>query len=102
MKLRNFQKIADKIIEIIEKECTFDEERKANIIEQIDRAKKNNHYKAPEFQCESWIELSKILSNNFVPSHSKFETKLMIVFNDLKNTIDNYWDDEKNELRKVN
>ena len=27
MKLNNFQEVADKIIKVIEEECTFDEER---------------------------------------------------------------------------
>lgn len=100
MKPRNFQKIADKIIDIINKECTFDKERIANIIEQIENVKKSNCYKAPELQYESWDELSSILSRNFVPSNSKWETKLMIVFNNLKGSIDDYWDDDNNELRR--
>lgn len=100
MKPRNFQEIADKIIKIIEEECTFNEERIANIIEQIENAKKSNCYKAPELQYESWDELSSILSKNFVPSNSKWETKLMIVFNNLKGSIDDYWDDDNNELRR--
>lgn len=102
MKPRNFQDIADQIIKIIDEECTFSEERITNIVEQIEKVKKSNRYKAPELQYESWIELSNVLSSNFVPSNSKWETKIMIVFNDLSGSIDDYWDDDNNELRRCN
>lgn len=101
MKPMNFQEIADQIIKIIDEECTFNEERITNIIEQIENVKKSNCYKAPELQYESWNELSSILSKNFVPSNSKWETKLMIVFNNLHGSIDDYWDNDNNELRRV-
>lgn len=83
MKGRNFQKVADEIIKIIDEECDFNEERVSNIIEQIEKVKRSNCYKAPELQYMSWDELSNILSNNFIPSNSKWETKLMVIFNDL-------------------
>ena len=83
MKLRNFQEVADKIIKVIEEECTFDEERVSNIIEQIKKVKRSNCYKAPELQYMSWDELANVLSSNFIPSNSKWETKLMIIFNNL-------------------
>lgn len=102
MKPRNFQDIADQIIKIIDEDCTFSEERITNIVEQIEQVKKSNRYKAPELQYESWDELSSILSKNFVPSNSKWETKLMIVFNDLSGNIEDYWDDDNNELRRCN
>lgn len=101
MKQRNFQKTADKITKIIYEECTFDREKVYSIAQQISKVQNDNRYKAPELQYESWDELSNILSKNFVPSNSKWETKLMIVFNDLKGTIEDYWDDDNNELRKV-
>ena len=83
MKLRNFQEIADKIIKVIEEECNFNEQRVSNIIEQIEKVKNSNLYRAPELQYISWDELAHILSKNFVPSNSKWETKLMIIFNNL-------------------
>lgn len=83
MKLRNFQEIADKIIKVIQEECTFNEERIVSIIEQIEKVKNSNLYKATELQYMSWNELANVLSSNFIPSNSKWETKLMIIFNNL-------------------
>lgn len=91
MKGRNFQKIADEIIKVIDEECDFNEERVSNIIEQIEKVKKGNCYKAPELQFMSWDELAGILSRNFVPSNSKWETKIMIIFNDLKGNVEDYY-----------
>lgn len=92
--MRNFQTIADEIIKVIDEECDFNEERIANIIEQIEKVKNSNRYKAPELQYMSWNELASILSRNFVPSNSKWETKIMIIFNDLKGTVEDYWEDK--------
>ena len=89
--MRNFQKIADEIIKVIDEECDFDEERITNIIEQIEKIKKSNCYKAPELQYMSWNELANVLSNNFIPSNSKWETKIMIIFNDLSGSVDDYY-----------
>lgn len=89
---RNFQEIADKIIKVIDEQCDFSEERVANIIEQIEKAKYSNRYKAPELQYMSWNELADVLSKNFVPSNSKWETEIMIIFNDLSGTIEDYWE----------
>lgn len=90
--MRNFQKIADEIIKVIDEECDFNEERIANIIEQIEKIKNSNKYKAPELQYMSWNELAYVLSQNFVPSNSKWETKIMIIFNDLSGDVDDYYD----------
>lgn len=90
--MRNFQKIADEIIKVIDEECDFNEERIANIIEQIEKIKNSNRYKAPELQYISWNELAYVLSQNFVPSNSKWETKIMIIFNDLSGDVDDYCD----------
>jgi len=90
--MRNFQEIADKIIKVIDEECDFNEERIANIIEQIEKIKNSNRYKAPELQYMSWNELAYVLSQNFVPSNSKWETKIMIIFNDLSGDVDDYYD----------
>ena len=89
--MRNFQKIADKIIKVIAEECNFDEGRITNIIEQIENVKKNNCYKAPELQYISWNKLANILSQNFIPSNSKWETKIMIIFNDLSGSVEDYY-----------
>lgn len=89
--MRNFQKIADEIIKVIDEECDFDKERITNIIEQIEKVKKSNCYKAPELQYISWNELANILSQNFIPSNSKWETKIMIIFNDLSGSVDDYY-----------
>lgn len=40
----------------------------------------------------SWDELANVLSQNFVPSNSKWETKIMIIFNDLSGDVDDYYD----------
>ena len=90
--MRNFQKIADEIIKVIDEECDFAEEKITDIIEQIEKVKKSNCYKAPELQYMSWNELENILSQNFVPSNSKWETKIMIIFNDLSGDVDDYYD----------
>lgn len=92
IKQRSFQSIADEIIKVIDEECTYSEERIANIIEQIEKVKRSNCYKAPELQYMSWDELAEILSKNFVPSNSRWETKIMIIFNDLSGTIEDYYD----------
>lgn len=89
--MRNFQKIADEIIKVIDEECDFAEEKIIDIIEQIEKVKKNNCYKAPELQYMSWDELANILSQNFIPSNSEWETKIMIIFNDLSESIDDYY-----------
>lgn len=90
--MRDFQEIADEIIKVIDEECDFAEERIANIIEQIEKIKNSNRYKAPELQYMSWNELAYVLSQNFVPSNSKWETKIMIIFNDLSGNVDDYYD----------
>lgn len=89
--MRNFQKIADEIIKVIDEECDFDEERITNIIEQIEEIKKSSLYKAPELQYMSWNELANVLSKNFIPSNSKWETKIMIIFNNLSGNVDDYY-----------
>jgi len=91
--MRNFQKIADEIIKVIEEECDFDEGRIESILDQIDIVKRSNYYKAPELEYMSWDELQSILSKYFVPSNSKWETKIMIIFNDLKGSIEDYWNE---------
>ena len=48
--MRNFQEIADKIIKVIDEESDFNEERITCIIEQIEKIKNSNRYKAPELQ----------------------------------------------------
>lgn len=91
---RNFQEIADKIIKVINEQCDFNEEKVVNIIEQIEKIKYSNKYKAPELQYMSWNELAEVLSKNFVPSNSKWETEIMVIFNDLNGTVEDYWTGE--------
>lgn len=38
-----------------------------------------------------------VLSQYFIPSNSKWETEIMIIFNDLSGSVDDYWDGDKNE-----
>lgn len=42
--MRNFQKIADEIIKVIDEECDFNEERIIDIIEQIEKIKDSKQY----------------------------------------------------------
>lgn len=91
MKERNFQNVADEIIKVIDEECDYDEVLIGEIIDQIEKVKKSNGYKAPELQYMSWNELADILSYYFVPSNSKWETKIMIIFNDLNGSVEDYW-----------
>lgn len=100
MKERNFIYIANEIIKIIKEECTFSKYKVKSIIEDIEKIINDNRYKAPELQWISWEELSKILSVNFIPSNSKWETKIMIIFNDLSGNIEDYWDDGINKLKE--
>lgn len=93
--MRNFQDIADKIIKIIDEECDFNEARITNIIEEIEKIKHSNRYKAPELQYISWNELAYVLSKNFVPSNSKWETKIMIIFNNSSGNVDDYYEEKK-------
>ena len=90
---RNFQKIADEIIKVIDEKCDFSEEKVTNIVEQIEKIKYSNSYKAPELQYISWNELADVLSSNFVPSNSKWETEIMIIFNDLSGKVEDYWNE---------
>lgn len=100
-KERNFIYVADEIIKIIEEECDFSEEKITRIIEKIEKAKADNMYKSPELQYVSWEELSNILRANFLPINSKWKTKLMLIFNNLKGTVEDYWDDGTNSLKEV-
>ncbi len=101
MKERNFAYIANEIIKIIKEECPWMKEKVDMIVECIEKTIQNNQYKAPELQWVSWDKLSDILRTNFIPSNSKWETKIMIVFNDLSGTIEDYWDDGTNSLKEV-
>ena len=90
---RNFQKVANEIIKVIEEECDFDEGRIESILDQIEIVKRSNYYKAPELEYMNWDELQSILSRYFVPSNSKWETKIMIIFNNLSGSVEDYWKD---------
>ncbi len=93
---RGLLAIADEIITVI-KNAPIKVEKADEIIGQIERIKKDHCYRAPEAQFISWNELAEVLSKNFVPSNSKWETEIMIIFNDLSGSVDDYWDGDENE-----
>lgn len=95
-KPRNLIEIADKIIDVIQNSDLL-KHRANEIIQQIEKVKKSYRYTAPEITYMCWEELSKILSAYFVPSNSKWETEIMIIFNNLSGTVDDYWNGENNE-----
>lgn len=99
MEVRNFQEIADKIIKVIDEECNFNENFIIEIIDKIEKVKYNNRYKPPELQYISWNELASILSEYFIPCNSKWETKIMIIFNNLSGNIEDYWDGDSNDIK---
>lgn len=95
-KPRNLIEIADKIIEVIQNSY-LTKNKATEIIQQIEKVKQNYRYTAPESTYMCWEELSKILSTYFVPSNSKWETEIMIIFNNLSGSVDDYWNGENNE-----
>lgn len=96
-KPRNLIEIADKIIDVIQNSDLV-KHRANEIIQQIEKVKKSYKYTAPEITYMCWEELSKILSFYFVPSNSKWETEIMIIFNDLSGSVEDYWNGENNEV----
>lgn len=96
-KHRNLIEIANQIINVIKSHSNLTVERADEIINQIEKVKKSYRYTAPEITYMCWEELSKILSIYFIPSNSKWETEIMIIFNDLSGSIDDYWDGDTNE-----
>lgn len=90
--MRNIVDVADKIIKVIDEKSNFDEERVASIIEQIEKVKRDSRYRAPETAYMDWDNLANILSQNFVPQNSRWETEIMIIFNDLNGTVDDYFE----------
>lgn len=90
--MRNIVDVANKIIKVIDEKCDFDENRITNIIEQIEKVKRDSGYRAPETVYIDWNNLASILSQNFVPQNSKWETEIMIIFNGLSGTVDDYYD----------
>ena len=90
--MRNIVDVADKIIKVIDEQCDFNEERVANIIEQIEKVKRDSRYRAPELVYMDWDNLAGILSQNFAPQNSRWETEIMIIFNDLSGTVDDYYE----------
>ena len=97
-KPRNLIEIADKIIDVIKSHSNLTVERADEITNQIEKVKKSYRYTAPEITYMCWEELSKILSFYFVPSNSKWETEIMIIFNDLSGSVEDYWNGENNEV----
>ena len=92
-KPRNLIEIADKIIEVISSHSDLKKERADMIINQIEATKRSYSYSAPEITYLRWEELANILSRYFIPSNSRWETEIMIIFNDLSGTVDDYYQD---------
>lgn len=90
--MRNIVDVADKIIKVIDEHCDFYEEKVISIIEQIEKVKKDSSYRAPELAYMDWNNLASILSQNFIPQNSRWETEIMIIFNDLSGTVDDYYE----------
>lgn len=96
-KSRNLIEIADKIIYVIKNHSNLKVDRADEIINQIEKVKKSYIYTAPEITYMCWEELSKVLSVYFIPSNSKWETEIMVIFNDLSGSVDDYWDGDDSE-----
>lgn len=77
---RNLTNIADGIIKIIDKECTFNENVIKDIVSDIEKVKNSSRYRAPELQFISWRELAEVLSKYFDPSNSEWEEKIRKLF----------------------
>ena len=89
--MRNIIDVTDKIIKVINEQCDFNEKKIASIIEQIEKVKRDCRYRAPELSYVDWNNLASILSQNFIPNNSRWETEIMIIFNDLSGTVDDYY-----------
>lgn len=89
---RNLIKIADEIIDVINSRSNLKSEKVDMIINEIEKIKKSYRYSAPELVYLRWEELANILSRYFVPSNSKWETEIMIIFNNLNGTVDDYYE----------
>lgn len=89
--MRNIVNIANRIIAVIDEQCDFNEEKKADIIKEIERVKRDSCYRAPELAYMDWNNLASILSQNFIPSNSRWETEIMIIFNNLSGSVDDYF-----------
>lgn len=92
---RDFTKIANRIIDVIKEKSDLDLEKKNNIISRIEMIKNESGYRAPELSYINWNELGKLLSFYFNPKNSKWEMEILVIFNDLKGTVDDYWEGEK-------
>lgn len=92
-KPRNLIEIANRIIEVISSHSDLKAERANMIINEIEKIKKSYSYSAPEITYLRWEELANVLSKYFIPSNSRWETEIMIIFNDLSGTIDDYYQD---------
>ena len=91
--MRNIVDVADKIIKVIDEKCDFSEEKIDNIINQIEKVKRDCCYRAPETTYIDWNNLASILSQKFIPQNSRWETEIMMIFNDLSGEIDDYYQD---------
>ena len=92
---RDFTKTANRIIDVIKEKSDLDLEKKNNIISRIEMIKNESGYRASELSYINWNELGKLLSFYFNPKNSKWEMEILVIFNDLKGTVDDYWEGEK-------
>lgn len=89
--MRNIVKVADDIIKIINEKSDFEKYKKQYIISIIEQIKINSCYRAPEVAYLDWDNLASVLGFYFTPSNSKWETEIMIIFNGLEGTVEDYY-----------
>lgn len=97
-KPRDFIEVAKQILEVIKEKCTFDLDRKCEICNDIAVCMNNHYYRAPEAYYMDWFDLAEILTNNFIPSNSLWETELMVIFDDLKGKPEDYFQENIDEV----
>ena len=95
--MRNITDIINKIILIINEKSSLEDKKKSQIINELEKVKKDCCYRAPELAYIDWNNLAMILNAYFIPSNSKWETEIMIIFNDLQGSIEDYWQGDEND-----
>ena len=90
-KSRDFIEIADKIINVINSHSDLKKPQVEKITSEIEEIKKSYRFSAPELEWLRWEELSYVLEENFNPENSRWETEILIIFNNLSGTVDDYY-----------
>lgn len=90
-KPRNFVTVANQILDVIERDCTFSNCKKKELVDNINDCIKDNFYRAPELNYIDWNHLASVLNEFLIPSNSRWETEIMCIFGDL-GSVDDYWD----------